>query len=227
MCADCCRSWYLGYFSWVGAVRSLCWLTPSAPGSKLRVWSSWLRCNLSPSWLTFVFSFALGLGVWWPARGCAVRWHIKQLPACVGFFMPLRVMWGGVNVCVWDSPAVVCVLGGGAFFAVKLKLCAAGGLRLGVATYEQDTDSQLGLGAVYCSRVYKSCHGLVTLWLHSTADTVCTSYLCSASFPLHHKFEFTVAVFLPILPAISCLYSTVDSHFDTVYLIKDKIWVYK
>lgn len=123
-------------------------------------------------------------------------------------------------MCVRQSSCCVCVLGGAPFFAVKLKLCAAGGLRLGVATYEQDTDSQLGLGAVYCSRVYKSCHGLVTLWLHSTADTVCTSYLCSASFPLHHKFEFTVAVFL-LFSAIY-LYSTVDSHFDTVYLIKEK-----
>lgn len=81
--------------------RSLCWLTPWTPGSKLTVSSSWLSCNLSPILTDICVFLCLG-----PGRMAACeRMHREMLHMfnnclCVlekGFC--LCVMWECVNVC--------------------------------------------------------------------------------------------------------------------------------
>lgn len=96
-----------------------------------------------------------------------------------------------VCLCVSQSSCYV-----GASSGVKLKLCAGGSYNGGVTTSENGTDSQVRLGRVpghadenkslqrelvYCSRLEKSCHGLVTVKLHSYLYFPATLYFHSTT----------------------------------------------
>lgn len=156
MTADCRRSWYFGYISWVTRP------TPWTPGSKLTALSSCLSCNLSPSWLTFVFSLALGLGVWQLERGCTEMLHM------LNDFLHV-LMQGDVCLCVmWECVPVPLFY----IYVYAVDASVQGRRYLNTSGGKKNLKK-----LTYYSQINKYCYCLITFSLHHCSAACCASEL--------------------------------------------------